>query len=134
MPGVDFLAPGLIIALQEEKPRVVVWLALIWVLLQEGVGSLVFGSVILSYSALVFIYFLGHWIFEAKSFLFMIFLGLCLGALHFLLLPIVGTLQELYIPTNRILLESLLQALFFPLELGLAYVIYNQLPIHESSV
>jgi hypothetical protein len=43
VPGVDFLVPGLILSLQVEKASQTVWLGLVWLLLQEGMGSLPFG-------------------------------------------------------------------------------------------
>ena len=47
VPGVDFLAPGLILAMQEEKWTVPLWLGVLWLFLQEGTGSLPFGATLL---------------------------------------------------------------------------------------
>ena len=43
VPGVDFLAPGLILAMQEEKWTVPVWLGFIWLFIHEGTGSMPLG-------------------------------------------------------------------------------------------
>ena len=35
VPGVDFLAPGIVLSMQEEAGHRTLWLAFIWILLQE---------------------------------------------------------------------------------------------------
>ncbi len=128
VPGVDFLAPGLILAMQEEKWTVPVWLGLTWLFLQEGMGSLPFGSGLLWYGALAGLFFFGHWLFEARNFLFVFILGASLGAMHFLLIGIMLLLQEQAVPVERLLMESAVQALIFPVEWGLVYLIHHHLP------
>lgn len=128
VPGVDFLAPGIILAMQEEKWTVPVWLGLIWLFIQEGTGSLAFGAGLLWYGVLAGLYFFGHWLFEARNVLFMFILGLCLGSMHFLLINIMALLQDWSVPLQRLLFESALQTLVFPVEWGLIYLIHHQLP------
>ncbi len=128
IPGVDFLAPGLILAMQEEKWTVPVWLGLGWLFIQEGTGSLAFGTGLLWYGTLAGLYFFGHWLFEAKNFLFMFILGLCLGAMHFLLINLMAVLQDWTIPLQRLAMEGTLQAFIFPVEWGLLYLIHHYLP------
>ena len=134
MPGVDFLAPGLILSLQENKPRHTVALGILWLLIQEGTGSLAFGTVILWYGVLIGIFFFGHWLFEARSFLFVVLLGGCLGVLHFGLMHVMTQLQDWQAPPGRVLMESVIQAVVFPIEWGLLYAIYNQLPHNGQDV
>ncbi|MBI4803857.1 MAG: hypothetical protein HY795_01330 [Desulfovibrio sp.] len=134
MPGVDFLAPGLILSLQEEKPRTSLIMGLIWLMLQEGTGSLAFGTVVLWYGVLAAVFFLGHWLFEAKNFLFVVILGACLGVLHFGLMNVMTQLQDWRVPAGRVLLESIVQTAVFPVEWGLLYIIYNHLPQNAQDV
>lgn len=134
MPGVDFLAPGLILCLQEEKARTTVFLGLLWLLIQEGTGSLAFGTAVLWYGVLAALFFFGHWLFEARNFVFMVILGGCLGVLHFGLMNVMTHLQDWLVSPGRVLLESLVQAVVFPLEWGLVYVIYNHLPQNAQDV
>ena len=56
--GVDALVPGLLIALQSKKRSLVLFLFLLFCLIQEGTGSLRFGSSILWYGGIIVIYFL----------------------------------------------------------------------------
>jgi hypothetical protein len=128
VPGVDFLAPGLVLAMQEEKWTTPVWLGLAWLFVQEGTGSLAFGAGLLWYGALAGLYFFGHWLFEARNFLFMFILGLCLGSMHFLLVSVMVLLQDWTIPLDRLLLECVLQALIFPIEWGLVFLVHHHLP------
>ena len=128
LPGVDFLAPGLVLSLQEERPRTTVVLGGLWLLLQEGTGSLAFGTVVLWYGVLAGLFFFGHWLFEAKNFLFMVILGLCLGLLHFVLMQVMAQLQDWRVAPGRVLMEGVLQAVVFPVQWGLIYIIHNSLP------
>jgi uncharacterized membrane protein len=128
MPGIDFLAPGLILSLQEEKIRTAVVLGLLWLLIQEGTGSLAFGTVILWYGVLTALFFFGHWLFEAKNFIFMVIIGVCLGVLHFVLMTVMAQLQDWRLILGRVFLEGVIQAVVFPVEWGLIYIIFNHLP------
>ena len=71
LPGIDFFAPGIILSLQEEESgQRTALLGLIWILLVEGTGSLPFGYGLAWYGLLIAFYFMGRWLFEARSFLF----------------------------------------------------------------
>jgi len=115
IPGVDFLAPGLVLSMQEEAGYRTVWLAVLWILLQEGMGNLPFGYGIAWYGLLVIFYIVGRWLFEARSFLFMCLLGIGLGVLHPLLTYGLSALANLAAPQPAVLVEGALQALLFPL-------------------
>lgn len=116
VPGVDFLAAGLAVSLQNETRTRSLVLAAIFVLLQEGVGSQPFGSALLWYWTLVLLQSLGGWLFQARSLPFMALLGLALGLTHFLLTFAMATLAVKGVPFDRVVSESLAQAVIFPLE------------------
>jgi hypothetical protein len=80
------------------------------------------------------VFFLGHWLFEAKNFLFVVILGACLGVLHFGLMNVMTQLQDWRVPAGRVLLESIVQTAVFPVEWGLLYIIYNHLPQNAQDV
>lgn len=120
VPGVDFLAAGLAVSLQNESRARSVFLAVIFVLIQEGVGSQPFGAALLWYWILALLYSLGGWLFQARSLPFMALLGLALGLTHFLLTFAMATLAVKGVPFDRVLNESLLQAVAFPVEWALA--------------
>lgn len=114
IPGVDLLAAGLVVSLQEQTRTRTFWLAVAWIVLQEGVGSLAFGYGILWYSALALIFFVGRWLFEARSILFIALIGISLGVLHFAFTLVLTSLEDLTLPLDRLLWESLAQVLVFP--------------------
>ena len=58
----------------------------------------------------------------------MFILGACLGAMHFYLINVMALLQDWSIPMERLLTESAQQALIFPIEWGLLYLIHHYLP------
>jgi hypothetical protein len=113
VPGVDFLAPGLLLCLQEGRFSTAVQLTVIWIFLQEGMGSLAFGFAILWYLGLTIFYVAGRWLFESRNFFFVFFLGLCMGAWHVGLSSIMSTLQDLRVDVQILAREGALQAFVF---------------------
>ncbi|MEF2229452.1 MAG: hypothetical protein V3571_00840 [Pseudodesulfovibrio sp.] len=114
IPGVDFLAPGVVLSMQEEGGGYTVWLAAIWILLLEGVGNLPFGYGVAWYGLLAVFYVMGRWLFEARSILFMCLLGAGLGVLHPLLVYFLSSLGNLTVPMRPAMIEGALQAVTFP--------------------
>ena len=115
VPGVDMLAPGILVSLQEKRTTQTLWLLLILVLIQEGTGTFVFGAAILWYVSMLIIYFAGRWMFETENFLFISLLGLCFGGAHLVIVNAMQILQELGEIRRTLPLESLIQAFVFPL-------------------
>ncbi|MDD4951370.1 MAG: hypothetical protein PHV85_02355 [Desulfovibrionaceae bacterium] len=132
LPGVDLLAAGLVVCLQDEDWLAALWLGLALIFVQEGVGSLAFGYSILWYGGLGLLYFLGRRAFEPESVLFMCLLGAGLGLLHVLCAMASGLLQGIELPLRRLALEAVLQAAVFPVEwLALGRVFPDRLRRHE---
>nr|WP_239057850.1 hypothetical protein [Pseudodesulfovibrio sp. JC047] len=111
IPGVDFFAAGLILSLQkEERLEVTLSLIVLWMLLLEGTGNLPFGYGLAWYGLLTAFYFMGQWLFEARSFLFMALLGLALGILHPILVCSLSSLAKLHVPVQPLLIQGAMQA------------------------
>lgn len=115
VPGVDFLAPGIILSMQEEAGHRTIWLVIIWILLLEGMGNLPFGYGVAWYGLLAMFYIIGRWLFEARSILFMGVLGIGLGVLHPILVYSLSSLGNLDVPVQPTILEGLIQAVSFPI-------------------
>lgn len=115
LPCIDVLIAGLLLALEESRIWQRCWIALILVILQEGMGTLDFGATALWYPLTILFFFIGKWLFETRNFLFILLLSACLGATHFGIMFLIERLQ--YIPVNvqELLDESILQALVIPL-------------------
>lgn len=114
LPGMDVLLIGLIIALQEGKKAQIFWVFLTVILLQEGTGTLVFGSSILSYTSVVLVFYLGRSLLEPENILFVLMVAVTAGLGHFVFTQAMASLQGLAVSSSRLLLESLTQALFLP--------------------
>ncbi len=135
LPGVDFLAAGLVFSFQEEGRGRALILALVFILLQEGMGSQPFGASVLWYWFLLLLVSLGQYIFQPRSAPFATLLGLVLGLLHFLQTYAMATLAVKAVPLDRVLVESLLQAVAFPLEWLLVDRLYPaRLRSHDQPV
>ncbi|RWU03249.1 hypothetical protein DWB63_12355 [Pseudodesulfovibrio sp. S3] len=116
LPGIDFFAPGIILSLQEEESgQRTALLGLIWILLVEGTGSLPFGYGLAWYGLLIAFYFMGRWLFEARSFLFMGLIGIGLGLLHPALVYGLSSLVNLQVNLKPIFIQGAMQAVAFPL-------------------
>lgn len=113
-PGLDALAVGIIILLQERDYKNMLWLLPLFVLLQEGMGTRVFGGVIVWYAAIIVLFKLGRWLFEVENFIFIFLLSSCLGAAYYGVAWLMAPLQDIAFNVQDTLDKSLIQALFLP--------------------
>lgn len=113
-PGLDVLAVGIIILLQERDYKNMLWLLPLFVLLQEGMGTRVFGGVIVWYAAIMVLFRLGRWLFEVENFVFIFLLSSCLGAAYYGVAWLMAPLQDIPFSVQDTLDKSLIQALFLP--------------------
>ena len=114
IPGLDVMTVGLIILLQERDYKNMLWLLPLFILLQEGMGTRVFGGVIVWYMAVIVLFRMGRWLFEAENFLFIFLLSACLGAAYFAVAWLMAPLQDLPFNVQDTLDKSLIQAIFIP--------------------
>ena len=114
VPGLDVMAVGLIILLQERDYKNMLWLLPAFILLQEGMGTRVFGCVIVWYAAVIMLFRMGRWLFEAENFLFIFLLSACMGGAYYAVAWLMAPLQDLPFNTHDILDKSLIQAIFIP--------------------
>jgi hypothetical protein len=131
-PGVDFLAPALIVCLQQRRVSTTAWLAAAFIVLQEGMGSLAFGALILWYSGLLLVYLVGRWLFESRNLLFIFIIGLFLGVWRYILVQMMSSLQDLVPDQGRLALECAFQAVLFTLEWGLLFLLYKRHIRHDD--
>ena len=132
-PGIDALLPGLLISLQEKRWKQTVWIALCCILIQEGTGSLAFGATILWYGGLLLLFLGGRWFFVTNSLFFVVLLSGALGLFNIVVLLSLTTLQKLAFPLERVLEQSLAQALIIPPLWGLAMLTRKKVFRHAES-
>ena len=113
-PGVDALVPGLILSLQEERPRQTAWLFFLFLLIQEGTGSLVFGSAVLWYCGLFVLFAFGKIFFVTGSLFFTVILAATLGVFHVALMHTLGSLQGFSLSPYLLAEQAVTQALLIP--------------------
>jgi hypothetical protein len=127
VPGVDFLMPGIVICLQENLLVWGGWLVLLWILLQEGTGSLAFGAALLCYGGLVGFYIGLRCYFEPENIVFIVLLSTLLAFWHFILGIGLASLQDLSISSSTLLKESMVQLAVFPAVWLLGTLVYRKL-------
>ena len=67
LPGTDVLVAGLFLALQERRPFQLAVVLFALILVQEGVGTLDFGTSVLWYLLVITLFFAGRWMFETET-------------------------------------------------------------------
>ena len=92
LPGTDVLVAGLFLALQERRPFQLAVVLLALILVQEGGGTLDFGTSVLWY----------------------LLLSGCIGLAHYGVIWLMTRLQFIPLDTTQLLDESILQALLTP--------------------
>lgn len=124
LPGVDFMAPGLLLCIQLDRRKDLYWLILIWALIQDGIGGLPFGYSIIWYLSLLVLYRCGAMFFDVQSMMFALLCGVTLGVLHPLLTGVMSMLADMVWVTDRYVFEGILQAVIFPAEWLLLKYLY----------
>lgn len=114
LPGMDVLIVGILVALQEGSVKKICCVTILCIVLQEGMGTLEFGASLLWYSLTILLYFVGYWLLETRTLLFLLLLTACLGAAHFGVVLIMDRLQYIPADSSALLDESILQALLIP--------------------
>ena len=125
-PGLDFLAPALIVCLQLEKFRTAILLGLVWTLIQEGTGSLAFGGSILWYAGLCLVFFLTRAYLATESPFFILILSIFAGFWHFGTIGLLSSLQHLRADPEHLLTESLQTAIIFPILWAVVYLSFTR--------
>lgn len=132
-PGLDVLAVGLIILMQERDYRGMLWLMPLFVLLQEGMGTRPFGAVIVWYAATIVIFLLGRRFFEVENFIFIFMLSACMGAVYFGVAWLMAPLQDLAFNVQDTLDKSLIQAIFIPFTWRVLVSTRQAIPAREQA-
>lgn len=121
LPGVDALVPGFLLSLQERKNWQSFWLFCAFVLIQEGAGSLTFGSAVLWYGGQICLFRLSQRFFMAENVIFVLILSAGLGAYHFFLTWLMCAVANLPLEYSLLIRESVIQAAVIPAIWELAY-------------
>jgi len=132
IPGVDFLVAGLLISLQEERWTRTMWVGLVFVMIQEGIGATAFGAAVLWYSCLVLLFLLGRWLFESRSPFYIVMLSLGMAGTHYLVVQVMAGLQDIVIYDARLFWESVLQFIILPLEWAVAHQAYKSFNLRHA--
>jgi len=131
-PGVDFLAPALIVCLQQRRMPTAIWLAGVFIILQEGVGSLAFGTLLLWYAGLLAVYLVGRWLFESRNLLFIFIIGAFLGVWRFFLVGMMANLEDLAPNRTHLATECVAQVVLFTLEWGVLFLLAKRFMRHDD--
>lgn len=108
--GVDALCIAFIWALHDGRWPRFLWLAPLLILLQEGGGSMDFGTSIIWYACMGAVFLLGRCIFAVESIVFMFLFSLAMGCVYYILLNIMTSLQNIDVANMTIFYTSIWQA------------------------
>lgn len=93
--GHDFLSPGVLICMQTGQWWSVIWMAVLWALVQEGVGNLAFGVAVLFYAGMIAFFMLTRWLLEPENPFFILLFSLVLSIWAWVVLSGAIRFQEL---------------------------------------
>lgn len=113
LPGVDALAPGLILCLQKEPWPLGLGLGLLWISVQEGAGSLNFGAALFIYSIMCGGFLLGRSVFNTRSAGFVTLLGVVHALATAAAIQLLAGLQQLDMDADELPLLMTIQAGLF---------------------
>ncbi|WP_458399715.1 hypothetical protein [Mailhella sp.] len=114
VPGLDFLLPGLLIALQERRLFQSLLIGVGFMMAQEGMGSMAFGGTLLWYSVTALAYYGACSLFQGRSFLFIALLTAALSCVRYIIFGFLSTLQDIPWEPALLLDECFLQAALTP--------------------
>lgn len=113
--GVDFFIPGIIVALQEKRIWQTCIVLGIFIVIQEGIGTMPFGNVFLWYSLTIIFFYAWRWFFEVESLMFILLLSLALSVSHYFIVSVLASVQDIYIDYNALRDECVYQMLLTPI-------------------
>lgn len=93
--GLDFLSPGVLVCMQTGQWWSVAWMAVLWILVQEGIGNLAFGVAVLFYAGLIAFFMLTRWLLEPENPFFILLFSLVLSVWAWVVLNGAIRFQEL---------------------------------------
>ncbi|MCF8106289.1 MAG: hypothetical protein K9K64_12470 [Desulfohalobiaceae bacterium] len=114
IPGLDCFAPALIVCLHLRRYRTAFWLGSAWLLINEGAGTLAFGTSIVWYCGLILFFFLIQLFLSARHIYFALTMALFAGGWQFFVFSSMVRLQEFEVARGTLLSGSLSTMLFFP--------------------
>jgi len=114
VPGLDFLLPGFLIALQERRLFQTLLIGVGFMMAQEGMGSMAFGGTLLWYSVTALAYYGACSLFQGRSFLFIALLTATLSCVRYIIFGFLSTLQDIPWEPALLLDECFLQAALTP--------------------
>lgn len=112
--GIDCFGPALLVLLHLKRIKEAAWLTPIWILINEGAGSLAFGLSVLWIGGLVILFYLLCQYLSSSNLLFLLTLSLLAGAWNSTVIILMAALQELNIPSEEIFLLGIKTAVLFP--------------------
>lgn len=113
-PGLDLLYPGFLILLQERRLFQTLCVGTLFLLAQEGMGSMAFGGTLLWYGLTAIAFYASCGLFQGSSFLFVLLLGSVLSGVHYVIFGVLANLQDIPWEPSALLDECFLQALLTP--------------------
>lgn len=93
--GHDFLSPGVLVCLQFRRLWQALSVAVLWIFLHEGAGSLAFGTSLLFYAGLFVLFFVSQWLLEPENPLFILTFSLGLAGWLYVVLAGAISFQEI---------------------------------------
>ncbi len=113
--GIGPFIPALLLCLQLEKIGASIFLAIFWMIIQEGGGNIPFGSVLLWYMGMAFVFFWLKNYLSSNGIIFVILMSVCSALWYFISIYTLTSLEEITIKQDILFHNSLIQLIAFPI-------------------
>lgn len=115
VPGLDCFGPAILVLMHLKRYREALWLTPIWMIINEGAGTLAFGLSVLWTGGLILIFLLLCGYLTSSNFIFLLALSILAGLWHFAAIALMAALQEITVLPDQLLIMGLQTTIAFPL-------------------
>ncbi|MDD6088203.1 MAG: hypothetical protein PUB69_02655 [Desulfovibrionaceae bacterium] len=133
LPGLDFLAAGILVCLEEQNPVQTTIVTLLTLLIQEGTGNMDFGACVLRYTAFAAVFLSGRRLFGSHALLFWLFLCAVLGPIHYGMTCLSANLQNIDVLPLTLDKECFFQTILMPIIWKIMMLLKPETPEHAYS-
>ncbi|MBQ7456056.1 MAG: hypothetical protein IJS54_00380 [Desulfovibrio sp.] len=114
IPRIDAFVAGILVLLQERRYASLLWVLPLFVAIQEGLGTRMFGGSIVWYAVVILLFFVGERFFTTDTVPFVLAISAAYGCAFYGLHILMAPLQELAIDTGKLMDVAILQAVVIP--------------------
>ncbi len=132
--GIGPFLPALLLCLQIGNIATTTFLAIFWMTIQEGGGSLPFGTLLLWYLGVTFVFFWMKNYLASSGIIFVVIISICSSLWYLLSIYTITGLEEITINQGLIFHNAIKQLIVFPLLWKIYSYLYYRLILPKEQM